>query len=316
MKKHVFSAIVILAAFSALSGCASTNKKTETEEVFIVKREFITGGLAGDCPVEVKTKRAEVPTGTVTHVKYYSNTCKMERPFNIWLPASYDGQKEFPVVYFQHGIFCDENTIINDEKNAIKEIVSNLVADGEAKDMIIVFGNMFATTDPNQKPSFNEKDVLPYDNFINELVNDLMPYVETHYKVLKGRENTAVCGFSMGGRESLFIGLSRPDLFGYVGAIAPAPGLVEAKDWAMTHKGQLAESDLAFKENQEIPEFFMICCGTNDSVVGQYPKTYHKILEKNETAHTWFEVIGADHNDLAIRSGFYWFVKHLFGAEN
>lgn len=79
--------------------------------------------------------------------------------------------------------------------------------------------------------------IAPYDNFINDLANDLMPFIEENYSVLTGRENQAIAGFSMGGREALYIGFTRPDLFGYVLAIAPAPGLTPGTDWAMTHPG-------------------------------------------------------------------------------
>lgn len=52
----------------------------------------------------------------------------------------------------------------------------------------------------------------------------------------------------------------------------------------------------------------MVCCGTNDSVVGRFPLSYHEIMEKNEVVHLWYEVPGADHNDQAIRSGLYNFI--------
>lgn len=277
-----------------------------------MKTEFIKGEIAVDIADTVKTNQPKVNYGKVDHVTYHSNTCGLDRGFSILFPPSYDGKKKFPVVYFQHGIFGDEYCMINDEKNAFRQVCGNLAAQGEAKEFIIVFGHMYATTNPNQKPSFKQEDVLPYDNFINELINDIMPYVESHYQVLTGRENTAICGFSMGGRESLYIGLNRSDLFGYVGAIAPAPGLVTAKDWAMEHPGMMQESELRFKDGNPLPEFFMVCCGTQDSVVGQFPKSYHKILVTNNVDHIWFEVMGADHNDMAIRTGFCYFAMNIF----
>ncbi len=256
-------------------------------------------------------ERADVKYGTVKHETYYSNTCRMERPFSILLPADYDGVKKYPVVYFQHGIFGDENCMIADDNNKFKQISANLAADGKAKEMIFVFGHMYATDDPNQKPAFDAKAVLPYDNFLNELVNDLMPYIESHYAVLAGRENTAVCGFSMGGRESLYIGLQRPDLFGYIGAIAPAPGLVPGKDGYMTHEGSMQESEVTFN-GKTIPEFVMICCGTQDSVVGKFPLSYHKLFVQNGIEHMWFEVQAADHNSDAIRTGLFYFIQNIF----
>lgn len=270
--------------------------------------------MVADCPAEVMACRDNVEYGKVDHVKYYSNTCKMDRYFSILLPAGYNSEdeKKYPVVYFQHGIFGDENCIINDGENKIKEITGNLFEDGNAKEMIVVFGNMFAADNPDIKPAFTAEAVVPYDNFINELTKDLMPYIESHYKVLTGRENTAICGFSMGGRETLYIGLKRPDLFGYIGAIAPAPGIVAAKDKMMLHAGMLKEEEVCFPEDAVLPEVLMVCCGTNDSVVGQFPKSYHKLFEKNGVEHIWFEVMNADHNAHAIRSGFYQFVQKIF----
>ena len=319
MKKQLIGICLVITTLTACSSKNQEQKNTTntTEEIKMEKtaenqRDFIVNEMAGDCPEQYSQWRDDVMYGGVLHEKYYSNTCKMDRYFSILLPASYDETKKYPVVYFQHGIFGDENCIINDPGNKIKEITANLAAEGKAPEMIFVFGNMYATDDPNLKPSFEEKAVLPYDNFINELTNDLMPYIESHYSVLTGRENTAICGFSMGGRESLYIGLQRSDLFGYIGAIAPAPGLVPAKDWAMQHKGMLSESDLKFKENKPLPNLLMVCCGTNDGTVGQFPKTYHNIFKNNNVNHTWFEVIGADHNSHAIRSGLYYFVSNIF----
>lgn len=291
----------------------TTNQSSEeTKKMEYLEKYQIRNEIAFDCPKEVSEQRSDVKLGKVEHVKYHSNTCNMERPFSILLPASYDGTKKYPVIYFQHGIFGDENCMINDDNNKFRQITENLAADGLAKEVIMVFGHMYASSDPNLKPGFSGEAVLPYDNFINELVNDIMPYIEKNYAVLTGRENTAVCGFSMGGRESIFIGLQRSDLFGYIGAIAPAPGLVPAKDWAMSHEGQLAVEDMKFVESNPLPKLFMICCGTNDGTVGQFPKSYHKIFNDNGVEHLWFEIMSADHNSVAIRGGFYQFMLRVF----
>jgi len=314
VKKALFLACLISAL--TLIGCASTsNSSSEKEDTKVdyVTKYQLKNEISVFCPTEVSNRREGVIYGQTSHVSYFSNTCNMNRAFSILLPPSYDGEKEFPVIYFQHGIFGDENCILFDQNNRIKEITANLAADGNAKEVIMVFGNMYATSDPNQKPGFAPEAVLPYDNFINELVNDLMPYIESHYKVLKGRENTAVCGFSMGGRESLYIGLEKSDLFGYIGAIAPAPGVVPAKDWAMSHAGMYSSNDqMKFKEGNPLPELLMVCCGTNDGTVGQFPKSYHRILVENNVDHLWFEVMGADHNSDAIKAGLYHFLLRAF----
>ena len=260
------------------------------------------------CPDEVTLRKADRTYGTVEHVTYHSETTGLDRGANILLPPGYSKDKKYPVLYFLHGIFGDEYCLINDGNNKIPEIIGNLSAEGKTRDMIVVFPNMYATSDPNQKPAFDAAAVAPYDNFINDLVNDLIPYIESNYSVSTEKEDRAIIGFSMGGRESLFIGVNRPDLFSCIGAISPAPGLTPAKDWAMTHPGQMQESELKITDTANLPKLLMVCCGTNDSVVGRFPLSYHEIMEKNEVVHLWYEVPGADHNDQAIRSGLYNFI--------
>ncbi len=260
------------------------------------------------CPEDICRKKTGITYGTVEHISYQSVTTGLERGANVLLPADYSTDKKYAVLYFQHGIFGDENSLIGDANNKIKELVANLVAEGRTRDMIVVFPNMYAKTNPDQQPAFSSEAVLPYDNFINDLVNDLIPVIEAKYSVYTDRENRAILGFSMGGRETLFIGLSRPDLFGYIGAIAPAPGLVPGKDRFMTHVGQMKEEEVKFAEDAVLPELLMICCGTQDSVVGKFPASYHELLTTNGVEHLWYEVPGADHDSNAIRSGLYNFL--------
>lgn len=265
------------------------------------------------CPEAHASHKNNVAYGNMIHKTYYSNTTHSNRGVNILLPANYSESKKYPVLYVLHGIFGDENAML-DSANAIKEIVGNQVANGNAKEMIVVFPNMYAST-TSVPPSFTQEGTAGYDNFINDLINDLMPYMAENYSVSTERENQAIAGFSMGGRESLYIGITRPDVFGYVMAIAPAPGLVPSHDWAMSHAGQLTEDELKIANPDETPYAIMICCGTNDGVVGSFPETYHKILERNNTNHIWYTIGGAGHDATAIRSGINNFVGAIFHAE-
>ena len=156
------------------------------------------------------------------------------------------------------------------------------------------------------------KTVLRYDNFINDLVTDLMPFIANKYSVYTDREHQAIAGFSMGGRETLYIGFTRPDLFAYMGAIAPAPGATPAQDWAMKHEGQMQEDEMTFDGKGYEPKVLMVCCGSKDGTVGQFPLGYHNIMERNGVAHTWYEVPDADHNAVAIRAGLHNFLRAIF----
>jgi len=263
------------------------------------------------CPSSISETRKGVTYGAYTHGTYYSETCGMERGYSILLPADYSTEKQYPVLYLLHGIFGNEYSFSQDASNKIKEIVGNMAADGYIEETIIVCPDMYATTDPAQKPGFDGDSCLPYDNFINDLVNDLMPYIESEYSVLTGRENTYLAGFSMGGRETLFITLKKPELFGYVCAISAAPGIVATTDKFMTHPGSMEESEVKIAEDTIAPEVLILCCGSKDSVVGQYPKSYHEMLEANGTEHIWYEIPGADHDNNAIKSGLYNLFKQI-----
>jgi enterochelin esterase-like enzyme len=295
------------------SGIAASESTEDAAEAASEETsEFILNNeIEERCPVTVTATRADVKYGEFTHGTYFSETCGLERGYSILLPADYSKDKKYPVLYLLHGIFGNEYSFSGDEANKIKEIVGNMAADGLIEETIVVCPNMYAATDPSQQPGFDAEACIPYDNFINDLVNDLMPCIEKDYSVLTGRENTYLAGFSMGGRETIFITLQKPELFGYVCAISAAPGVVPTKDKFMSHPGQIAESDMKFAEGATTPNIFIICCGSRDSVVGTYPKSYHELLEKNGSDHIWYEITGADHDNNAIKSGLYNLFKQI-----
>lgn len=263
------------------------------------------------CPISYYTRRSDVKYPTPKHVTYHSDTCGTDRGVNILLPADYSPDRQYPVFYVLHGIFGDENSFTSDTGNKISEIVTNMAADGRIPAPIIVFPNMYASSVPGQQPGFTAEACEPYDNFVNDLVNDLMPYMAANYSVLTDREHTWLAGFSMGGRETLYITLCHPELFGYVCAISPAPGMTPAVDMFMSHPGTLTEDQVRFADDAVLPDVLMICCGTKDSVVGRFPLGYHELYEKNGISHLWYEITGADHDNNAIRSGIYNLTKQI-----
>lgn len=290
------------------------NKELNVEETVEDNATLESDGqIVEMCPVSVSEKKADIKYGEFGHDTYYSKTCNMERAYSFLLPADYDERKKYPVLYLLHGIFGDENSFPSDANNKIKEIFGNLEATGITREWILIMPNMFAKNKAEQEPGFSAEGVWPYDNFINDLANDLMPVIESRYSTLTGRENTAIAGFSMGGRETLYISVSRPDLFAYAAAIAPAPGVVPGKDNFMVHEGTIKETEFVYpKEGDENAlKLLLICAGDSDSVVGKFPLSYHQILEKNGSKHIWYEVPGADHDNTAIKSGIYNFLIQI-----
>ena len=140
---------------------------------------------------------------------YYSQTAERESRVNVLLPPDYSEDKEYPVLYVLHGYYDNEDWMARDIVGMSK-MLSNLYASGEAQEMIVVCPYIFVSKELAWCTGMNLTNSLCYDNFINDLTTDLMPFIESTFSVAKGRENTAITGFSMGGRESLFIGFQLP----------------------------------------------------------------------------------------------------------
>lgn len=291
---------------------AEPEKAVEEEKEPVV----LNNEIEEKCPYQAYAPRAGVKYGKFEHKTYYSSYCEMERGYNILLPDGYSENESYPVLYLLHGIFGNENSLSSDSGNKVKEIVGNFVDDGVLEKTIIVLPNMYATKDPKMQPAFTAEACQPYDDFVHELTECLMPHIEETYSVKTGRENTYLAGFSMGGRESIYISNQCPELFGYVCAISPAPGVTPGKDGFMEHPGSITEAELKYDEGVLRPDVLIICCGTKDSVVGLFPLSYHNIMTDNGVDHIWYEIDGADHDNNAIKSGLYNLFKQIAYAKS
>lgn len=318
-----FSAILILAAIAvSLIGCqaapVSSNDKEAKKASFEIAEEFMSQIVPEDfCPDEYMGIKSEVTYGKSEKKSYYSKTCERQRNVNVVLPNGYSEDKEYPVLYVLHGAFGNEDSMMNMDYNGKNVgshiIIGNMIADGSAKEMIIVFPYIFASKEKEAYTDNTIEEVKGYDNFVNDLVNDLMPFIEENYSVAKGKDNTAVFGFSMGGREALATGLAHPDKFGYIGGACPAPGLIPGKDWLFDHPGQYTEDELVFKD--ETPYLILIASGGSDGMSGEFPEKYHKLFDEHGVSNVWYTVPNSGHGDPAISSLTYNFAKNLFKAK-
>lgn len=261
------------------------------------------------CPAELLRKK-DIPYGTMEKTTYESKTSGRTKNLIVLLPAGYSAKKKYPVVYVLHGIFGNETSMIGDGQSGLRIMYGNMVAEGLAKEAILVFPHMYCSKKQPDCTGFDTENTSAYDNIVYELAEDIMPFMKEHYSVAEGRENTGLCGFSMGGRETLSVTVARPDLIGYACAVSSAPGMTPGKDNFMEHPGLFSEEEIRFGEIS--PILLMCCSGDCDGVVGQFPKSYHEIFEKNGVEHIWWEIHGSDHGDPAIFSGLYNFLKEAF----
>lgn len=292
-----------------MAGCSSGNKTKETNptEQKLVRNDE---GIVLYAPKTAIAYDASHTYGKLEHSTYYSKIAEKEKGINVLLPPNYTTEKKYPVLYILHGIFGDENSMVGSPTGGNCVTLSNMMNHKMCEEMIVVFPFMYTSKTQAQCTAIDEKNVACYDNFIDELTTSIMPYISSKYSVLEGRDNTAITGFSMGGREALACAFYKPELFGYVGSMCPAPGLVPSTDYAMNHPGQFPEERLIFKNIK--PKLLMICGGDSDSVVGTFPFMYHSILSRNDVDHIWWLVIGSDHGDPAISSGIFNFAERLF----
>ena len=261
----------------------------------------------------ITDERAGVDYGTLRKYTYYSTTAERDTNVNVLLPAGYSEEEEYPVLYVLHGYWGTEDALLDagDASLRIQQIIGNLTAQGEAEKMIVVFPYIYCSKDQQYCSGLDLANSLNYDIFINDLTTDLMPFIEENFAAATGRENTAITGFSMGGRESLFIGFSRSDLFGYVGAACSAPGLTPGEDLNF-HPGQLKEDELVIDKEKGDPYLIMVSAAVNDGVVGNAPQNYHSIMTRNDVDHVWHTVSDGDHGGKTIRPHIYNFVRSIF----
>lgn len=157
-----------------------------------------------------------VPHGKIDYRYYESSTLKTTRQLLVYTPPGYqpNGKVKYPVLYLIHGGSDTEETWT--KVGRAHFICDNLIAEGKAKPMIIVMP--YANVVP-----------APREDFTKDMMNDIIPFVESNYPVLTDSKNRAVAGFSVGGGQTLNIGLTNPAKFAYVCAYAPFTATDEFK---------------------------------------------------------------------------------------
>lgn len=167
---------------------------------------------------------ADVPSGTFVSHWYMSPQYGGRRHLNVWVPDGYDPSKTYPVLYMIPGGGDDEDTWV--DMGRLPQIAAHQIAAGEAVPMVIVLLNAM----PNQWAGPHILNPIPGakshfelmrtpqgasgGEFVNDLVNNIIPFVETHYSVRMDQSGRAVCGVSMGGVYEMYILEHYPSLFG------------------------------------------------------------------------------------------------------
>lgn len=228
----------------------------------------------------------DVPHGTVSYHTYTSKELG-HRPVVIYTPPGYEEnqQTSYPVFYLLHGSTDVEETWTKVGRANI--ILDNLIAQGKAKPMIIVmpYGRAYPVI---KKSSGSLRDWENLQEFKKDFFGNLMPFVESKYRIKKDKDSRAIAGFSGGGGTGLYFGLNNPDLFSWVGGFAP--GML-ANEFDRNNAVAFENPTLT---NQRL-KLFWIGVGKDDMlypVISDYMKVLDNKKIKYETfisegGHTW-----------------------------
>lgn len=246
-------------------------------------------------PTGFDQERQGIAHGTVEIAEYYSKTVGTYRHTLVYLPPGYTSRKRYPVLYLLHGIGGDEMEWYRNGSPQI--ILDNLYAEGKLAPMIVVLPNGRAQKD--DRPIGNVYATAPaFAVFETDLLNDLMPYVQSHYSTKTGPENTALAGLSMGGGQALDFGLKHLDKFGWIGAFSPAPN---------TYPPDQLVPDL---DGARKLRLLWISGGDQDGLIFIGQRT-HAYLKEHNIPHIWHVDSGAHDFDV-WKNDLYLFSQLLF----
>jgi enterochelin esterase-like enzyme len=265
-----------------------------------------------DPPAGFNVKRDNVPHGEITAVQYDSKALGTRRQVRIYTPPGYSTKRKYPVLYLLHGIGGNDREWLQACK--ADNVLDNLIADGKMKPMVVVFpnGNSSVTADslnapPGERGARGGAPGAPsgagvgagapagagagrgfgggFDSwgkpFENDLIKDIIPYIESHYSVYKDRDHRALAGLSMGGGQSLNIGMYNIDTFAYVGGFSSAPNT--NKFGGMYNDVEFLPDPAAAKKKLKL---LWIACGNKDGLI-RVSQGVHNYLKEKGVPHVW-----------------------------
>ncbi len=258
-----------------------------------------------DPPAGFRDKRDNIQHGEMTTVQYDSKTLGTRRQMVVYTPVGYSTDRKYPVLYLLHGIGGNDR----EWQRACRadNVLDNLIADGKIQPMIVVFpngnANVTAGTEGGGRGAGmggGRGDFGGWGTpFENDLIKDIIPYIESHYSAYTDREHRALAGLSMGGGQSLNIGLANLDTFAWVGGFSSAPNTKPP--------AELVPDPAAVKAKLKL---LWLACGNKDGLI-RISQGVHKYLKENNVPHIW-HVDGNAHDGTEWANNLYLFAQHIF----
>ncbi len=290
---NVVFLLVTLAGGFAVFAAEATNRPGRARQPIVLepddKPAFATA------PPGFDQKRESIARGKMALVTYPSMSVGTNRQMTVYTPPGFSAAMRYPVLYLLHGIGGDEGEW--PRGGAPDVILDNLIAEGKAVPMIVVMPNGRAQI--NDRAEGNVFASAPaFEKFENDLIKDVIPYIEANYPVKKGRENRALAGLSMGGGQALNFGLGHIDTFAWVGGFSSAPNT------------RVPEKLLTNPQEAKKLKLLWLSCGDQDNLMGISQRT-HAYLKSNNVAHVWH--VGPGKHDFKVwKDDLHHFAQRLF----
>ena len=327
MKKRVITSMLISLILCTMTACAGGKTNNGTEEGIgmegsegmiakVIAQETNQEHVSVDAISEKYTKKRTDEAGTIVHISYPSRDYFLDgkaitKEANVYLPYGYSEDNKYNVLYLMHGIGGDEAEWgMVDDDSLVKRMMDNLIYYKEITPFIVVTPNGRSTENCAREGS----DFNSFYVFGKELRNDLIPYIEANYSTYVdadnmslAREHRAMAGLSMGGMQTINIGIGECiDLFSYFGAFSAAP----------TSNPAAKTARLLKDSPYEIAYFYNIC-GTEDEIAydsaAAAAKNLPEVCDKFRDSENfeWQELSGA-HDFNIWYLGFYNFAQIAF----
>jgi enterochelin esterase-like enzyme len=162
----------------------------------------------------------DVPHGDIRSKRYFSKVTSSWRRLYVYTPPGYDNDtnKKYPVLYIQHGGGEDETGWAVQGRTDI--ILDNLIAAGKAQPMLVVIANGNVSSPGGARGGGGGYSSAGMAGFADELLTNIVPFIERTYRVQADAKHRALAGLSMGGGQAFYVGLGHKDKFGSVGVFS------------------------------------------------------------------------------------------------
>lgn len=246
-------------------------------------------------PKGFDVRRDSIERGTVKAVEYDSKTVGIKRKLVVYTPPGYSTNAMYPVLYLLHGAGQDETAW---QKNGLADIIfDNLSADRKLVPMIVVM--------PHGEPPGTVTKDNPFAAFPDDLLKDIIPWVESKYSVRAAPEYRAIAGLSKGGGQAIWIGLQHRDRFAWVGGFCSAL-TGDAATTGPVVRRLIGDPSAATKQLR----LLWLSCGDRDELL-KGNEHFHAALDTLKIPHTW-HVDSGGHTWSVWKNDLYLFSQRLF----